>query len=242
MSHSPRLARAMQRRSRGGSSRAPPATGATARRGPGREPHTVVLPTASFASRACSSPARAAGPGSPAARRSRARLRATSAAAPSWSTPSRAPAPTLQPTRSASWEPASPGRAWHSTKSGAPRRPTWPNSPAAPATRPRDSPAALDRAHFETRGVPTNPDEILVTNGAQQAIDLVGAPGRPRRGRRSRGPHLPGRDRRLLARGRLVCLCRWTGGRRHAGPERGPSRRRRPSSTWSRASTTPPAA
>jgi len=29
-------------------------------------------------------------------------------------------------------------------------------------------------AHFETRGVPTTPDEILVTNGAQQAIDLVG--------------------------------------------------------------------
>ena len=29
-------------------------------------------------------------------------------------------------------------------------------------------------AHFETRGVPTTPDEILVTNGAQQAIDLLG--------------------------------------------------------------------
>ena len=29
-------------------------------------------------------------------------------------------------------------------------------------------------AHFEERGVPTTPDEILVTNGAQQAIDLVG--------------------------------------------------------------------
>ena len=29
-------------------------------------------------------------------------------------------------------------------------------------------------AHFEARGVPTTPDEILVTNGAQQAIDLVG--------------------------------------------------------------------
>ena len=29
-------------------------------------------------------------------------------------------------------------------------------------------------AHFQTRGVPTTPDEILVTNGAQQAIDLVG--------------------------------------------------------------------
>jgi DNA-binding transcriptional MocR family regulator len=29
-------------------------------------------------------------------------------------------------------------------------------------------------AHFETRGLPTTPDEILVTNGAQQAIDLVG--------------------------------------------------------------------
>ena len=29
-------------------------------------------------------------------------------------------------------------------------------------------------AHFETRGVPTTPDEILLTNGAQQAIDLVG--------------------------------------------------------------------
>jgi DNA-binding transcriptional MocR family regulator len=28
--------------------------------------------------------------------------------------------------------------------------------------------------HFEARGVPTTPDEILVTNGAQQAIDLVG--------------------------------------------------------------------
>ena len=29
-------------------------------------------------------------------------------------------------------------------------------------------------SHFEARGVPTTPDEILVTNGAQQAIDLVG--------------------------------------------------------------------
>jgi DNA-binding transcriptional MocR family regulator len=29
-------------------------------------------------------------------------------------------------------------------------------------------------ADFETRGVPTTPDEILVTNGAQQAIDLAG--------------------------------------------------------------------
>lgn len=29
-------------------------------------------------------------------------------------------------------------------------------------------------AQFETRGVPTTPDEILVTNGAQQAIDLLG--------------------------------------------------------------------
>jgi DNA-binding transcriptional MocR family regulator len=29
-------------------------------------------------------------------------------------------------------------------------------------------------AHFEARGVPTAPDEILVTNGAQQAIDLLG--------------------------------------------------------------------
>lgn len=29
-------------------------------------------------------------------------------------------------------------------------------------------------ARFEARGVPTTPDEILVTNGAQQAIDLLG--------------------------------------------------------------------
>ena len=75
-----------------------------------------------------------------------------------------------------SWEPAFPDPAWSSPTSGVRPRPTSPRSPAGPGTRPRDG-SPLRRAiaaHFESRGVPTTPDEILVTNGAQQAIDLVG--------------------------------------------------------------------
>ena len=57
-------------------------------------------------------------------------------------------------------------------------------------------------AHLDTRGVPTTPEQVLVTAGAQHALSLVAAharrPGRPRP---RRPPDLSGRARRDPRRG-----------------------------------------
>jgi 2-aminoadipate transaminase len=55
------------------------------------------------------------------------------------------------------------------------RKATSPRSPRAPATRRRAGRrcAARSPADFERRGVPTTPDEILITTGAQQRSILV---------------------------------------------------------------------